>query len=366
MVSPSLTGASIPITKVVVEEANRLSRFEFAPPRNFLLPAVVLVLSEHPGHGYSLVKELQAFHFGRVDRPAVYRALAQLEADGLVSSWDEAAKAGHARRMYTLTPRGEQVLRSWMGVIKEERDSLDRVLRRYQATGTIDAALAEVEGRWAGAIGQDWSPVSSTARLPQHRRATISDQSSFPPCDSNGSDPGGRRPGHCTRRYDVIADRSVVLVEARSSVGPISFGAIGVKGYVEAEVYDGRVEADPPPTAHVEIAVDGLQSGNRVYDAELLRRIDARRFPTVSLDLRKSVEIEAANRFRLDGDVTFHGVTKAVEGTVAVTVRPDGRLVVAGDQVFDIRDFDIPSPTVLMLRIYPDVRVQLHVEAEAL
>jgi hypothetical protein len=31
---------------------------------------------------------------------------------------------------------------------------------------------------------------------------------------------------------------------------------------------------------------------------------------------------------------------------------------------FDIRDFDIASPTVLMLRIYPDVLVQLQVEAE--
>jgi glucose-6-phosphate isomerase len=30
-----------------------------------------------------------------------------------------------------------------MGVIKEERDGLDSVLRRYMATGTIDALLAE-------------------------------------------------------------------------------------------------------------------------------------------------------------------------------------------------------------------------------
>jgi hypothetical protein len=41
-----------------------------------------------------------------------------------------------------------------------------------------------------------------------------------------------------------------------------------------------------------------------------------------------------------------------------------GRLVVDGEQAFDIRDFDLDSPTVLMLRIYPDVRVRLHVEAE--
>jgi len=40
-------------------------------------------------------------------------------------------------------------------------------------------------------------------------------------------------------------------------------------------------------------------------------------------------------------------------------------VIITGEQVFDIRDFAIPSPTVLMLRIYPDVRVRLHAEAES-
>jgi hypothetical protein len=39
-------------------------------------------------------------------------------------------------------------------------------------------------------------------------------------------------------------------------------------------------------------------------------------------------------------------------------------LVVRGEQVVDIRDFGVVSPTVLMLRIYPDVVVGLQVEAE--
>ena len=38
-----------------------------------------------------------------------------------------------------------------------------QVLRRYQATGTTDAVLAEVEGGWAAALGVGWSPVSSTS-----------------------------------------------------------------------------------------------------------------------------------------------------------------------------------------------------------
>jgi hypothetical protein len=62
--------------------------------------------------------------------------------------------------------------------------------------------------------------------------------------------------------------------------------------------------------------------------------------------------------------VTFHGSTRPLQGTVGLTSTSEGKLVVSGEQVFDIRDFDIASPTVLMLRIYPDVLVQLQVEAE--
>ncbi len=69
-------------------------------------------------------------------------------------------------------------------------------------------------------------------------------------------------------------------------------------------------------------------------------------------------------RYRLAGELDFHGVTRRVEGAVDLAAATDRRLVATGEQVFDIRDYAVPSPTVLMLRIYPDVRVHLHVEAE--
>jgi hypothetical protein len=154
------------------------------------------------------------------------------------------------------------------------------------------------------------------------------------------------------------------MVEVRSTVGPISFGALGVTGWVEADLSDGAIRAGTQPAARLEIAVDGLRSGNSVYDAELLRRISARRFPNVTLDLRDCVASGSENRYRLAGELTFHGATRPVDGTVNVEVASERRLVVTGEQVFDIRDFDVPSPTVLMFRIYPDVRVRLHVEAD--
>lgn len=345
----------------------RASRFEVAPPRRFVLPAVLLLLSEHPGHGYSLQKDLRELNFGIIDRPTVYRALAHLEKDELVESRSETPASGHERRVYSITPLGERVLGVWMNVVKEERDLLGHVLRRYRATGSPDAMLAEVDGGWATSLGSGWSPVSPTSIAPRHLRpvspgpvggSTEPTGSERAPPTNPRTEIGGRT------RFRLTPDRSVVLIEVRSTVGPISFGAIGVTGHVEARVSHDLLHAAPPPSAHIDVAVGGLRSGNGLYDAELLRRIDARRFPLAQLDLRECKAGGPSGRHRLSGELTFHGVTRPVQGTVHVEVVSDTHLVVTGEQVFDIRDFDVPSPTVLMLRIYPDVRVRLHVEAE--
>ncbi len=146
------------VTATSTAPATASSRFGLAPPRRFVLPALLLLLSEEPGYGYSLHKGLQDFRFGETDRPTTYRALAQLESDRLVASSTESG-AGQSRRVYTITALGEQVLRNWMTVVKEEHDCLGRVVRRYQATGSADAVLAEVQGGWAGDLGCGWSPV---------------------------------------------------------------------------------------------------------------------------------------------------------------------------------------------------------------
>jgi hypothetical protein len=240
-----------------------------------------------------------------------------------------------------------------MSVIKEERDCLGRVLGRYRATGTVDAALAEVEGGWARALDLGWSSVSPSASA--RRPLEPLTLSASVPTPAHGA---GRR------RFRLVPDRSVVRIDVRSTVGPISFGAIGVTGSIDAEVAGGRVCCDTSPSGHIEITLGGLRSGNGLYDAELLRRIDARRFPVARVELSTGAPLGAASRYRLAGELTFHGITGPVHGTVNVAVKADGRLVVTGEHVFDIRAFAVPSPTMLMLRIYPDVRVRLQVEAE--
>ena len=197
-----------------------VARFELAPPRRFMLPAILLLLSEQPGYGYGLVPRLVEFRFGHVDRPAVYRALAQLERDGLVQVSAHGHQPGQARRVYSVTPLGERVLRVWMGVIREEHAHLGEVIRRYQATATIDSVLSEVEGGWVPELDLAWSPVSTTSMW---RRRLMppdndSDDSIVP---SSPTWPGDRwvRIGRTTRAdCAASSDRR----RMRTSLGPTS------------------------------------------------------------------------------------------------------------------------------------------------
>jgi DNA-binding PadR family transcriptional regulator len=105
-------------------------RFGIAPPRHFLYPALVLLLAEEPRHGYRLVDSLLRLGFGPVDRPSIYRALGDLEADGLLHSWRTSSTAGSTRQVYGVTPAGLRMLSAWTDVVAEERAALDAFLKR--------------------------------------------------------------------------------------------------------------------------------------------------------------------------------------------------------------------------------------------
>ncbi len=369
-----------------------VARFELAPPRRFMLPAILLLLSEQPGYGYGLVPRLVEFRFGHVDRPAVYRALAQLERDGLVQVSANDHQPGQARRVYSVTPLGERVLRVWMGVIREEHAHLGEVIRRYQATATIDSVLSEVEGGWVPELDLAWSPVSTTSLWRRRLIPPDNDNDDTAPTvpdiageseRSDRSKSSGGLPGEFvlqsdagpTRlddpsgtptigRFVLDPERSAVLIDARSTVGPICFGTTGVQGSLYAALGCAGIDTDIPPTGWLTIDMRRLSSGNKLYDAELHRRINSRRFPTAKVELKECTPSAPGWRYRLRGELTFHGITRRTEGTVQIESASDDRIVISGEQAFDIRDFALPSPTMLMLRIFPDVRVRLYAEAE--
>lgn len=307
----------------------RRCHFTPAPPRRFLYPALLLLLAEQPGYGYRLVEGLGELGLSHIDRPSVYRALGELSSDGLVTSWEEPPSAGSTRHVYDLTPAGRDVLEQWMSVVAGERRTLDTVLERYWYRNA-----RELRPTGAKTLG-----------------AATPERASF----------------------EVAAGRSCLIVEARSNIGPIAFSTTSLRGAVRAALRDGLVSVEEPPSAHVELDMASLSSGNRLYDSELMDRVGARRHPEVTLDLVSARRLGDGNCYEAAGELTLRGVTRSVSGAVTVTLgvassrllSADGgrRMTVTGEQVLDIREFDIEPPAWGMLRIYPDVRLRLHLEA---
>lgn len=165
-------------------------------------------------------------------------------------------------------------------------------------------------------------------------------------------------------KFQIVPERSRVWIEAESSVHPIHGESTGLQGYIEAATTDERLDLSSPATFSVELPVEQLKSGNKLQDREMARRIEAKKHPVITGEAQDVEHLEA-DRYRLRGHLAFHGVTQAVEGEVILTLNGDGSMVVSGEQVFDIRDYDVKPPKILTLKVHPQVKVRIEVIAEA-
>jgi len=100
----------------------------FGPRGSRLIDAgLLLLLSRGPSYGYPLIQAVQEELGLEVpDVGAVYRALRRQEALGLLTSAWEVGE-NRPRRVYTITPLGEEVLGHWMQDIAELRSALERL-----------------------------------------------------------------------------------------------------------------------------------------------------------------------------------------------------------------------------------------------
>jgi hypothetical protein len=166
-------------------------------------------------------------------------------------------------------------------------------------------------------------------------------------------------------RYEIVPDRSTVWIDATSSLHPIHSEVRGVTGYVELEVDPtGALDTQAVPGGRIELLVDAMSSGNPLYDREMKRRVGARRFPSISGELAamEPAGADAADGYRVRGNVTFMGVTNAYEDCMLVVTKED-LVVLEGEHVFDVRDFGMEPPKILLLKVHPEVRVRVEITA---
>ena len=93
-------------------------------------PALLTLLRRDSCHGYNLLQGLEelGIETDGLDPSIVYRALRDMEDEGLVQSeWGEES-LGPRRRIYALTGDGEDVVAAWVEDLKKKRDELDRLI----------------------------------------------------------------------------------------------------------------------------------------------------------------------------------------------------------------------------------------------
>lgn len=166
-------------------------------------------------------------------------------------------------------------------------------------------------------------------------------------------------------RYLLMPERSTVRITARSSLHPIQSESPGLEGYVETETVDGSLDLSNSPTGHLEMAVARLSSGNALYDREMRRRVDARRHPLIEGELDSIEAGPGDGRYLVSGRVSFHGVSRSYTDEMRLSWPSEATMCLEGEHEFDLRDFSLEPPKVMMLRVYPEVVVGVRVLAKA-
>ena len=142
----------LPVLDLGAQSAEQC-RCDGGQPKNFARPCLLLLLAEEPAHGYELIERLRPFGFELNDPASVYKTLRQIEQEGLVTSEWELSSRGPARRVYSLTSDGRDLLEAWSLTLEKNREILGQFLSRYRrlngATGpTEDTATAADAHRW--------------------------------------------------------------------------------------------------------------------------------------------------------------------------------------------------------------------------
>jgi PadR family transcriptional regulator PadR len=100
-------------------------------PRTWLTPVALLTLREKSSYGYELMKRIVEFGFEEINPGTLYRALRQMENEGLCESEWETSNGGPACRVYSVTNDGEAYLASWAEGCKKYQVVLDSFSLAY-------------------------------------------------------------------------------------------------------------------------------------------------------------------------------------------------------------------------------------------
>jgi len=100
-----------------------------------LQPFILLMLKGKDSYGYELIEKITEFRFHNSppDVGAIYRNLRAMEKEGWVKSKWDTRGTGPAKRIYRITPQGEEILHGWAITLRKRKESLKQFLKVYQS-----------------------------------------------------------------------------------------------------------------------------------------------------------------------------------------------------------------------------------------
>ncbi len=93
------------------------------------------------------------------------------------------------------------------------------------------------------------------------------------------------------------------------------------------------------------------------------KRIDARRFPTIDGVLGPMERLDGNATYRVSGDITFRGVSQHHEDLMNIERVDEETIQLGGQSRFDIRDFGMEPPRMLLLKVDPEVEIRVEIFA---
>ena len=101
------------------------------PSVSWLVPFLLLALQERDSYGYELARSMSDFDFGTRRSAKAYRALQQLEEEGMVISEYDGLDGRFSRRRYSIAGPGEAYLEFWANSLTRYQEEVDFFLCLY-------------------------------------------------------------------------------------------------------------------------------------------------------------------------------------------------------------------------------------------
>ncbi len=115
-------------------QGNRCSCWQTYPERSWIQFLILRILYETPTYGYQLLDEIEERSCGchKLEPGSIYTVLRRMEQKGLLTSKWEKRESGKDRRIYTITDKGTEVLKTGLSTIVRRKQLFDDLIGFYE------------------------------------------------------------------------------------------------------------------------------------------------------------------------------------------------------------------------------------------